>query len=191
MSEVEPELIKNPYLILSESVDEDLEFSYFNRGAILENKVTLIYGYEEKEKIKFLNKFAGNPLVKNFRNSLYTEIRNELNDEKNKGKIFLFANFGRNNHPYVNQYILDLFYEEEHNPHECILLGYTHDVTLIDIAPPSHIWFMDTKEDDVFYCLDCFEEVENNKHIRKSQQYLGGRFGAVPHSNDIEQGIYG
>lgn len=87
-------------------------------------------------------------------------------------------------HPYLSEYVLDLFNEPVTNPNNAQFIAATHDASLLN---PKHlrrdqIWFVEKNRFGAteLFSLDEFNKNEVRKTTPFDKWYLDGRFGAVP-----------
>ena len=100
---------------------------------------------------------------------------------KNK-KVLVIVELDKSLHPYLVQYIVEIFNNSEFNKNGSQLIFNTHDTNLLDlnILRRDQIWFTEkNKENGVsdLYSLSDFS-VRKQENVEKG--YMLGRYGAVP-----------
>lgn len=100
---------------------------------------------------------------------------------KNK-KVLVIDELDKSLHPYLVQYIVEIFNNSEFNKNGSQLIFNTHDTNLLDlnILRRDQIWFTEkNKENGVsdLYSLSDFS-VRKQENVEKG--YMLGRYGAVP-----------
>ena len=96
------------------------------------------------------------------------------------GRVILVDELDRSLHSAATREFIRLFYERtENTPSQLIVT--THDLNIMDIEflRRDEIWFVDRgrENNSVLYSLNKFEEI---RHGMTNEDYLLGRFGAVP-----------
>ena len=91
-------------------------------------------------------------------------------------------------HPFLVQYIVEIFNDVEINKNGSQLIFNTHDTNLLDlnILRRDQIWFTEKNPDtgiSELYPLESFS-VRKDENIQKG--YINGRYGAVPFIKDID-----
>ena len=100
---------------------------------------------------------------------------------KNK-KVLIIDELDKSLHPFLVQYIVEIFNDAEINKNDSQLIFNTHDTNLLDlnILRRDQIWFTEknseTGESDL-YSLSDFS-VRKQENVEKG--YMLGRYGAVP-----------
>ena len=100
---------------------------------------------------------------------------------KNK-KVLIIYELDKSLHPFLVQYIVEIFNDAEINKNDSQLIFNTHDTNLLDlnILRRDQIWFTEknseTGESDL-YSLSDFS-VRKQENVEKG--YMLGRYGAVP-----------
>ena len=98
---------------------------------------------------------------------------------KNK-KVLIIDELDKSLHPFLVQYIVEIFNDAEINKNGSQLIFNTHDTNLLNILRRDQIWFTEknseTGESDL-YSLSDFS-VRKQENVEKG--YMLGRYGAVP-----------
>lgn len=100
---------------------------------------------------------------------------------KNK-KVLIIDELDKSLHPFLVQYIVEIFNDAEINKNDSQLIFNTHDTNLLDlnILRRDQIWFTEknseTGESDLYPLSDF--SVRKQENVEKG--YLLGRYGAVP-----------
>lgn len=100
------------------------------------------------------------------------------------GETIIIDELDSSLHPFLSEYIIELFSNPETNPNNAQIIATTHDVTLLNpkILRRDQIWFTSKNKwgaTDVF-SLDEFDKNEVRKSTPFDKLYLEGRFGAIP-----------
>lgn len=100
---------------------------------------------------------------------------------KNK-KVLIIDELDKSLHPFLVQYIVEIFNDAEINKNGSQLIFNTHDTNLLDlnILRRDQIWFTEknseTGESDLYFLSDF--SVRKQENVEKG--YMLGRYGAVP-----------
>lgn len=93
-------------------------------------------------------------------------------------------------HPLMTEYLIQLFYSDETNPHHAQLIFSTHDTSILkhELFRRDQVWFA---EKDYYgatniYSLSEFHFDKVRANIPFDKWYLSGRFGALPLFKDFE-----
>jgi AAA15 family ATPase/GTPase len=105
-----------------------------------------------------------------------------------KGGVIVFDELESSLHPYISRFLVRLFLNKNSNPHNAQLIFTSHDYHLMDkeIMRADQIWFAEKTEfgeTEIFSAQD-FDGVRED--IPFDKWYMAGKFGAVPHINEIE-----
>lgn len=100
------------------------------------------------------------------------------------GYTFIVDEIDSSFHPFMSDYLLELFNDPNKNPNNAQLIVATHDTTLMDSKTlrRDQVWFTEKNQYGAteLYSLDEFEKNEVRKNIPFGKWYLSGRFGALP-----------
>lgn len=105
-----------------------------------------------------------------------------LAETLNNKKVLIIDELDRSLHPYLVQYIVELFNNKDINTSGSQLIFNTHDTNLLDlnILRRDQIWFTEknneTGESDLYPLSDF--SVRKEENVEKG--YMLGRYGAVP-----------
>ncbi len=98
------------------------------------------------------------------------------------GQVLLFDEIDASLHPRLSARLLDLFEDQETNPHGAQLIFTTHDTSLLNYLNRDEVWLTE-KSLSGSTTLTALAEYGGDK-VRRSlnleRAYLQGRFGAVP-----------
>lgn len=105
-----------------------------------------------------------------------------------KGGVIIFDELESSLHPYISRFLVRLFLNKNSNPHNAQLIFTSHDYHLMDkeVMRADQIWFAEKTEfgeTEIFSAQD-FDGVRED--IPFDKWYMAGKFGAVPHINEIE-----
>lgn len=104
------------------------------------------------------------------------------------GGVLIIDEFGSSLHLRLIDSILQLFHSPVTNPHNAQLIVATHDTHLLDqrLFRRDQIVFVEKSQDGESFLTDLveFKGVRNDASLEKD--YLQGRFGAVPFTNQFE-----
>ena len=105
-----------------------------------------------------------------------------LKDVLDNRKILIIDELDKSLHPFIVQYIVEIFNSKEVNKLGAQLIFNTHDTNLLDLdlLRRDQIWFTEKNPNDgisIIYPLDDFS-VRKTENVEKG--YLLGRYGAVP-----------
>jgi uncharacterized protein len=103
------------------------------------------------------------------------------------GGVLIIDEMNSGLHPYICQYITDLFLNKEINKKHSQLIISTHDTFILDNSniERDQIWFTSKDEEgrSLLYCLEEFDKNVVRKNVNFGQWYLDGRFRGVPNIN--------
>ncbi len=112
------------------------------------------------------------------------ELAGKIIDVLENGDTFVIDELDSSFHPFMSDYILQLFNNTETNPNNAQLIVTTHDVTIMDplMFRRDQIWFAEKNRYGAteLYSLDEFEKNEVRRDVPFGRWYLSGRFGALP-----------
>jgi len=105
-----------------------------------------------------------------------------LNGLKN-GQVFAIDELDTSLHPQLVRALVQLFHAE--NPHNAQLIFNTHDASLLrgDLFDRDQIWFMEKDHEGashLYSLLEFRKDAEEAEGENREQEYLLGRYGAVP-----------
>lgn len=90
-------------------------------------------------------------------------------------------------HTLLTRWMIEMFYDENRNPHGAQLIFSTHDTGLLDdkMFRKDQIWFTEKNRDGAtdLYSLYDLKGVNNTENFRKG--YLMGRYGAIPFIGEL------
>lgn len=94
-------------------------------------------------------------------------------------------------HPRIFQLLVKLFNNSVSNPNHAQLLITTHDTGLLqdNLMRADQVWFAEKKDgvSELFSVQDFYDEVDEVSICPPYEAwYRSGRFGAIPHTEDIE-----
>ena len=94
-------------------------------------------------------------------------------------------------HPRIFQLLVKLFNNPVSNPNNAQLLITTHDTGLLqdNMMRADQVWFAEKKDgvSELFSVQDFYDEVDEVTICPPYEEwYRSGRFGAIPHTKDIE-----
>lgn len=94
-------------------------------------------------------------------------------------------------HPRIFQLLVNLFNNPVSNPKNAQLLITTHDTGLLqdNMIRADQVWFAEKKDgvSELFSVQDFYDEVDDVSICPPYEEwYRSGRFGAIPHTKDIE-----
>lgn len=109
-------------------------------------------------------------------------------DSLDCGSILIVDELDSNLHPFLCEYLIDMFNNPEINKSNSQLVFTTHNSTFLDqdIFRRDQIWF--TEKDAEFGNTNLFSllEFKQRKDANIEKGYLAGRYGAVPFIKNIE-----
>ena len=109
-------------------------------------------------------------------------------DTLNYKKVLIIDELDKSLHPYLVQYIVNIFNNSEINKNGSQLIFNTHDTNLLDlnILRRDQIWFTEKNSDNGESDLYPLSDFSVRKQENVEKGYLLGRYGAVPFiKNDI------
>jgi AAA15 family ATPase/GTPase len=105
-----------------------------------------------------------------------------------KGNVLIIDELDSSLHPYISRFLVKLFLNPTSNPKNAQLIFTTHEPSILDndLLRADQIWFTEkTKEGATeFFSAQDFDGVRED--IPFDKWYMAGKFGAVPHINEIE-----
>jgi AAA15 family ATPase/GTPase len=115
----------------------------------------------------------------NFFGGLYLII-----DSLENGKILIIDELNKHLHPYLCNFIVNLFHSKKTNPHNSQLIFTTHDVTLLaeKDMDRDQFWFTERNKYGVAN-LFALSDFKDRKGSDFQSRYLSGRYGALPFIN--------
>ena len=114
-------------------------------------------------------------------------------DVLQRGAVLVIDEMEARLHPLVTKELISLFNSEKHNPHRAQLILTTHDTNLLSnkVFRRDQIWFVEKDRQSASHLYSLAEIKVNNNLIRNDasyeDDYLKGRYGAVPFLGNIEQ----
>jgi AAA15 family ATPase/GTPase len=114
-------------------------------------------------------------------------------DVLQRGAVLVIDEMEARLHPLVTKELISLFNSEKHNPHHAQLILTTHDTNLLSnkVFRRDQIWFVEKDRQSASHLYSLAEIKVNNNLIRNDasyeDDYLKGRYGAVPFLGNIEQ----
>ena len=111
-----------------------------------------------------------------------------LIDTLKNAKILIIDEFDARLHPLMSRSIVELFNSDETNPHNAQLIFMTHDTNLLSnkIFRRDQIWFT---EKDRYGATDLYSLVEYEipDDAPFEQDYIAGKYGAIPFIGDLDR----
>lgn len=100
---------------------------------------------------------------------------------KNK-KVLIIDELDRSLHPFLVQYIVEIFNDQEINKNGSQLIFNTHDTNLLDlnIIRRDQIWFVEKNSENGISDLYPLSDFTVRKKENVEKGYMLGRYGAVP-----------
>ncbi len=114
-----------------------------------------------------------------------------LTDALNNGKTLMVDELDAKLHPLLMRYIINLFHNEKTNPKGAQLIFTTHDTNALsnELFRRDQIWFAEKDENGVSELFSLADFKINEAKVRNdatyNKDYLGGRYGAIPHLKDF------
>lgn len=110
---------------------------------------------------------------------------NMLDNVLEQGTIVLIDEIERSLHPYLTNYIVNLFNDKDTNPKNAQLVFISHDVSLLNkrTLKPEQVYFTNKNSETLqseLYSLSEFT-LKNDRDDDYSKKYLQGVFGAIPY----------
>ncbi|EAK5889121.1 ATP-binding protein [Campylobacter lari] len=106
-----------------------------------------------------------------------------------KGNILIIDELNTHLHPLMTKFLINLFHNEDLNKSNAQLIFTTHDTSILnqDIFRRDQIWFCEKQNKATkLYPLSDFEESEERRDkTNLENDYLLGRFGALPYFKEI------
>ncbi|EJJ7133039.1 ATP-binding protein [Campylobacter jejuni] len=138
----------------------------------------------QKNQIKFLNFNDESDGTRKFFNIAGIWI-----DSLKKGNILIIDELNTHLHPLMTKFLVNLFHNEDLNKSNAQLIFTTHDTSILnqDIFRRDQIWFCEKQNKATkLYPLSDFEESEERRDkTNLENDYLLGRFGALPYFKEI------
>ncbi|EHL3315623.1 ATP-binding protein, partial [Campylobacter jejuni] len=138
----------------------------------------------QKNQIKFLNFNDESDGTRKFFNIAGIWI-----DSLKKGNILIIDELNTHLHPLMTKFLINLFHNEDLNKSNAQLIFTTHDTSILnqDIFRRDQIWFCEKQNKATkLYPLSDFEESEERRDkTNLENDYLLGRFGALPYFKEI------
>lgn len=109
-------------------------------------------------------------------------------DTINNKKVLIIDELDKSLHPFLVQYIVEMFNSAEFNKTGAQLIFNTHDTNLLDlnILRRDQIWFMEKNNDNGESDLYPLSDFSVRKLENVEKGYMQGRYGAVPFiKNDL------
>ena len=112
-------------------------------------------------------------------------------DVLERGSFLAYDEINIAMHPRIFQLLVKLFNNPVSNPNNAQLLITTHDTGLLqdNLMRADQVWFAEKKDgvSELFSVQDFYDEVDEVKICPPYEEwYRAGRFGAIPHTQDIE-----
>ena len=109
-------------------------------------------------------------------------------DSINNKKILVIDELDKSLHPFLVQYIVEMFNDSEFNKNGAQLIFNTHDTNLLNlnILRRDQIWFVEKNNDNGVSDLYPLSDFSVRKLENVEKGYMLGRYGAVPFiKNDL------
>ena len=108
-----------------------------------------------------------------------------------RGDFLAYDEMNTAMHPRVFQLLVNLFNNPVSNPKNAQLLITTHDTGLLqdNMMRADQVWFAEKKDgvSELYSVQDFYDEVDEVSICPPYEEwYRSGRFGAIPHTKDIE-----
>lgn len=103
-------------------------------------------------------------------------------DTLNNKKVLIIDELDKSLHPFLVQYIVEMFNDSEKNKNGSQLIFNTHDTNLLDlnILRRDQIWFTEKNNDNGVSDLYPLSDFSVRKKENVEKGYMLGRYGAVP-----------
>ena len=202
------EILKNDESILSQRLIRLIKISDFgiDNVKIIKHdfsKVQFPSGIDEKVKQRFINDNTWE--IKMFHKTLEGNQQDlsiaaesagtqvlfgvgaRVLDVLERGSFLAYDEINIAMHPRIFQLLVKLFNNPVSNPNNAQLLITTHDTGLLqdNLMRADQVWFAEKK--DGVSVQDFYDEVDEVKICPPYEEwYRAGRFGAIPHTQDIE-----
>lgn len=106
-----------------------------------------------------------------------------------EGKVLVVDELSEHLHPRLLKYLVQLFHDEQVNPHNAQLIFTTHETSILsqEVFRRDQIWFTEKDEYNAttLYPLSDFKPRKGVENLEKG--YLQGRYGALPYFRTIER----
>jgi len=106
-----------------------------------------------------------------------------------QGKVLFIDELHDNLHPQLVQFLVQLFHNEETNPHNAQLVFTTHETSILnqDVFRRDQIWFCEKDDDQStdLYPLTDFSPRKGRENLELA--YLSGRYGALPFIRPLQK----
>lgn len=206
------EILKNDESILSQRLIRLIKISDFgiDNVKIIKHdfsKVQFPSGIDEKVKQRFINDNTWE--IKMFHKTLEGNQQDlsiaaesagtqvlfgvgaRVLDVLERGSFLAYDEINIAMHPRIFQLLVKLFNNPVSNPNNAQLLITTHDTGLLqdNLMRADQVWFAEKKDgvSELFSVQDFYDEVDEVKICPPYEEwYRAGRFGAIPHTQDIE-----
>jgi AAA15 family ATPase/GTPase len=119
-------------------------------------------------------------------------IAGPLIDILKNGRTLIFDEFDARLHPLISKAIVELFNSQETNLNNSQLIFVTHDTNLLSkrLFRKDQIWFIEKNKYGVTDLYSLVEYKINNDDFSE-EDYIKGRYGAIPFVGDLSQIIGG
>lgn len=109
---------------------------------------------------------------------------NKLLNILDKGQVLLIDELERSLHPYLTNYIVDLFNNKDTNPNGAQLIFISHDISLLHkkSLQPEQVYFTQKNQytlQSELYSLSEFS-IKADRDGNYAEKYMNGKFGAIP-----------
>lgn len=206
------EILKNDESILSQRLIRLIKISDFgiDNVKIIKHdfsKVQFPSGIDEKVKQRFINDNTWE--IKMFHKTLEGNQQDlsiaaesagtqvlfgvgaRVLDVLERGSFLAYDEINIAMHPRIFQLLVKLFNNPVSNPNNAQLLITTHDTGLLqdNLLRADQVWFAEKKDgvSELFSVQDFYDEEDEVKICPPYEEwYRAGRFGAIPHTKDIE-----
>ena len=206
------EILKNDESILSQRLVNLIKISDFGieNVKIIEHdfsKVQFPSGIDEKAKQRFINENSLeirmyhktldgtqqglNIAVESAGTQVLFGVGARVLYVLERGDFLAYDEMNTAMHPRVFQLLVNLFNNPVSNPKNAQLLITTHDTGLLqdNMMRADQVWFAEKKDgvSELYSVQDFYDEVDEVSICPPYEEwYRSGRFGAIPHTKDIE-----
>jgi uncharacterized protein len=148
------------------------EHEIFSDDGLLEGKTVLPMLLDESEGTKKLFAFSA------------TLLR-----ALDQGQIVIIDEIDARFHPLLTQKLIGLFQSEKTNPKNAQLIFVTHDTNLLDAKRfrRDQIWFVEKDRQGASHLYSLVEFKDVRKSSNYEQDYIEGRYGALPFIGDLSR----
>ena len=206
------EILKNNESVLSQRLIHLIKISDFGIDDVKIIKrdfseVQFPYDIDEEAKQRFINNNTWD--IKMFHKTLEGALQGLSIAEESAGTQVLFGvgarvlyvleqgcflaydEMNRAMHPRIFQLLVNLFNNPVSNPKNAQLLITTHDTGLLqdNLMRADQVWFAEKKDgvSELYSVQDFYDEVDEVSICPPYEEwYRSGKFGAIPHTKDIE-----